>query len=53
MKIKIAFLIAMLSLAISSHAAEFTINGTVLEKGTRNPIRGALVLLAWSRRIPA
>lgn len=33
----------MLSLAIPSHAADWTINGTVLEKGTRKPLGGVAV----------
>jgi hypothetical protein len=42
MRTKIAFLIAM-SLAISAHAADWTINGKVLEKGTRKPLGGVAV----------
>lgn len=37
-------MIAVLSMAnVQAMAAEFTINGTVLEKGSRNPIQGAVV----------
>ena len=43
MNLKTAFIFALLFCAFSVHAAELTINGTVLEKGTRNPLQGVVV----------
>jgi len=43
MNLKTAFIFAMLFSALPVHAAELTINGTVLEKGTRNPLQGVVV----------
>ncbi|MFZ2161484.1 MAG: carboxypeptidase regulatory-like domain-containing protein [Sideroxyarcus sp.] len=43
MNLKTVFIIAMLFSAFPAHAAELTLNGTVLEKGTRNPLQGVVV----------
>jgi hypothetical protein len=43
MNLKTVLVVATLLSAFSAHAAELTINGTVLEKGTRNPLQGVVV----------
>ena len=43
MNLKTVFIFALLFSAFSVHAADLTINGTVLEKGTRNPLQGVVV----------
>lgn len=46
MNLKTVFIIATLLSAIPVHAVELTINGTVLEKGTRAPLQGAIVTVS-------